>query len=64
MYCQQKHRVFPFTALVGYCAPGSTVACVLANGKLYGLYSSVATNRGALPAAGGIVNDNSWTGDL
>ncbi len=64
LYYPRKDRVVPYaTPLEGYYVPGSTVARALANGNLYGLYSSVVIRREALGMVGGIANDNPWAGD-
>ncbi len=62
-YPRTKRRVPYAIPLEGQYAPGSTVARALANGNLYGLYSSVVMRREALRAVGGIASDNPWAGD-
>ena len=62
-YPRTKRRIPYAIPLEGQYAPGSTVARALANGNLYGLYSSVVMRRDALRAVGGIASDNPWAGD-
>jgi glycosyltransferase involved in cell wall biosynthesis len=52
------------TPLKGRFEPGKTAARAIANGNLYGLYSSVVVRRTALVAIGGIRHDNAWAGDF
>ena len=51
------------TPLIGYWTAGTTIARAVANGNLYGLYSSVVIRRQALTEVGGIRADNPWAGD-
>ena len=62
-YPRTKRRVPYAIPLAGRYAPGTTVARALANGNLYGLYSSVVMRRESLRAVGGIASDNPWAGD-
>ena len=59
--CQRfRPYAIPFK---GYWGTGTTLARALANGNLYGLYSSVVVRRQALNEIGGIPSDNPWAGD-
>ena len=59
-----RQRLRPYaTPLTGYWKAGTTIARAVANGNLYGLYSSVVIRRQALTEVGGIRADNPWAGD-
>ena len=59
------HRYVPYaTPLRGTYSAGRTIARALANGNLYGSFSSVVINRNALASIGGIRNDDLWTHDF
>ena len=58
------NRMRPYaTPMTGVWQKGTTIARAMANGNLYGLYSSVVIRRQALVDVGGIRDDNPWAGD-
>ena len=70
IYCARRVRLTSRGRMRRYATPmtgvwekGTTIARALANGNLYGLYSSVVIRRQALMDVGGIRDDNPWAGD-
>ncbi len=64
LYYPRYNRYVPYaTPFADVYSPGQTVSRALANGNLYGLYSSVVVKRIALNEIEGIPTDNPWAGD-